>query len=103
MPGATNAASNRPRSWLCGPGGGYGGDNDRYLDLRVDDAVEPVQQLVELVKMHHLYFQPARPEDIIWIDSDIASELQAIMITQGYMTGEVNGDGTKSVSRSSSC
>ena len=42
------------------PGGGYGGDNDRYLDLRVDDAVEPVQRLEELVRMHHLYFQPAK-------------------------------------------
>lgn len=73
-------------------GGGYGGDNDRYLDLRVDDAEEPVRQLIELVKMHHLYFQPSKPEDIIRIDSDIASELQAIMIAQGYMTGEINGD-----------
>ncbi len=74
------------------PAGGYGGDNDRYLDLRVDDAVEPVRQLIELVKMHHLYFQSSKPEDIIRIDSDIARELQAIMIAQGYMTGEVNGD-----------
>ncbi|MCY3779710.1 MAG: DUF1028 domain-containing protein [Chloroflexi bacterium] len=74
------------------PGGGYGGDNDRYLDLRVDDADEPVRQLIELVKMHHLYFQASKPEDIIRIDRDIASELQAIMIGQGYMTGEINGD-----------
>ena len=72
--------------------GGYGGDNDRYLDLRVDDASEPVQQLTELVKMHHLYFQPAKPEDILRIDNEIASELQAMMIKQGYMTGEINGD-----------
>ena len=74
------------------PGGGYGGDNDRYLDLRVDDAEEPVQRLDELVRMHHLYFQPARDEDILRIDRDIARELQAMLIKQGYMTGEVNGD-----------
>ncbi len=74
------------------PAGGYGGDNDRYLDLRVDDADEPVGRLLDLVKMHHLYFQPSKPEDIIRIDNDIASELQAIMIEQGYMTGEINGD-----------
>ena len=53
---------------------------------------EPVQRLDELVRMHHLYFQPARDEDILRIDRDIASELQAILIKQGYMTGEVNGD-----------
>ena len=71
--------------------GGYGGDNDRYLDLRVDDAEEPVADLMSLVKLHHLYFQPPRAEDEIRIDEDIARELQAIMIEQGYMTGEVNG------------
>ena len=74
------------------PGGGYGGDNDRYLDLRVDDHDEPVQRLGELVQMHHLYFQPAKDEDILRIDRDIARELQAMLIKQGYMTGEVNGD-----------
>ena len=73
------------------PNGGYGGDNDRYLDLRVDDAEEPVADLIALVKLHHLYFQPPRAEDEIWIDEDIARELQAILIKQGYMTGEING------------
>lgn len=73
------------------PGGGYGGDNDRYLDLRVDDHAEPVRRLAELVRMHHLYFQSAKDEDILRIDHDIASELQAMLIKQGYMTGEVNG------------
>ncbi len=71
---------------------GYGGDNDRYLDLRVDDHEQPVQRLLELVTMHHIYFQPAKPEDLLRIDSDIARELQAILIEQGYMTGQVNGD-----------
>ena len=74
------------------PAGGYGGDNDRYLDLRVDDAEEPVRKLADLVRMHHLYFQPARADDILRIDHDIARELQAMLIKQGYMTGEINGD-----------
>ncbi len=73
------------------PNGGYGGDNDRYLDLRVDDAAEPVADLAALVKLHHLYFQPPGAGDTIRIDEDIARELQAILIEQGYMTGEVNG------------
>jgi len=73
------------------PNGGYGGDNDRYLDLRVDDAEEPVADLIALVKLYHLHFQPPRPEDRLRIDEDIARELQAMMIEQGYMTGEVNG------------
>jgi len=74
------------------PAGGYGGDNDRYLDLRVDDAKEPVADLIALVKLHHLYFQPPRAEDALRIDDEIARELQAMMIEQGYMTGEINGE-----------
>ena len=74
------------------PAGGYGGDNDRYLDLRVDDADDPVRKLADLTRMHHLYFQPAKDEDILRIDQDIARELQAMLIKQGYMTGEINGD-----------
>ena len=73
------------------PYGGYGGDTDRYLDLRVDDHAEPVARLAELVQMHHLYFQPPQPEDVLRIDSAVARELQAMMIGQGYMTGEING------------
>lgn len=73
------------------PNGGYGEDTDRYLDLRVDDHAEPVARLGELVQMHHLYFQPPKLEDAVRIDGEIARELQAMMIGQGYMTGELNG------------
>ncbi len=71
--------------------GGYGGDNDRYLDLRVDDAPEPVLALMDLVQLHHLYYQSAKAEDLLPIDDAVARELQTIMIAQGYITGEING------------
>jgi len=71
--------------------GGYGADNDRYLDLRVDDAPEPVLALMDLVQLHHLYYQSAKAEDLLPIDDAIARELQTIMIAEGYMTGEING------------
>jgi len=29
-------------------GGGYGGDNDRVLDLRVDDHPEPISELIRI-------------------------------------------------------
>lgn len=73
------------------PNGGYGGDTDRYLDLRVDDDEEPVKRLAELVDMHHLYFQPPQKSDAIQIDKDIASELQAMMVKHRYMSGAIDG------------
>lgn len=73
------------------PGGGYGGDNDRYLDLRVDDHPEPVQKLQQLVAAHHVFFGTPRPEDQIPIDEALARELQSLMRQQGYYQGEVHG------------
>jgi uncharacterized Ntn-hydrolase superfamily protein len=73
------------------PGGGYGGDTDRYLDLRVDDDPEPVVKLQALLASHHLFFGRPRPEDLIPIDETIARELQALLIAQGYYKGTVSG------------
>jgi len=72
-------------------GGGYGGDNDRYLDLRVDDHPDPVVRLGELLEMHRLYFGKTDPEKRLPIDSAIAAELQGIMTRTGHYTGQVNG------------
>lgn len=71
--------------------GGYGGDTDRYLDLRVDDHEEPVRRLSELVEMHHLYFQPPRKGNAVKIGNDVARELQSMMVKHGYMSGPING------------
>jgi uncharacterized Ntn-hydrolase superfamily protein len=73
------------------PNGGYGGDTDRYLDLRVDDDPEPVKRLVNLVEMHHLYFGAPKPEDQLPITADLARELQSFMRQGGFAQAEPNG------------
>lgn len=73
------------------PGGGYGGDTDHYLDLRVDDDEQPVKKLRQLLESHHLFFGEARPEDQLPINEEIARELQKILVSEGYMGGEVDG------------
>jgi len=73
------------------PNGGYGGDTDRYLDLRVDDHDQPVKKLEDLVATHHLFFGVPKPEDQLKIDEQIARELQQMMVAQGYMGGDVDG------------
>jgi uncharacterized Ntn-hydrolase superfamily protein len=70
---------------------GYGGDTDRYLDLRVDDDQEPVQKLARLVELHHLFFGAPKPEDQMPITADIARELQHYVRTGGYSQAEPNG------------
>jgi len=64
-------------------GGGYGGNNDHYLDLRVDDHPEPILELAKLVKMHHLYFGEVDENEVLPLD-DLAAELQALMKKTGH-------------------
>lgn len=55
--------------------GGYGGANDRYIDLRVDDHEEPVAELARLLHLHDLYFKPVNEEDIMEIDEALREKI----------------------------
>jgi uncharacterized Ntn-hydrolase superfamily protein len=70
--------------------GSYGGYNDRYIDLRVDDHEEPVQELARLLKLHQLYFEPTLPEDIIAIEGSLAEELQNLLYENGHLQRELS-------------
>ncbi|MBN1933441.1 MAG: DUF1028 domain-containing protein [Anaerolineae bacterium] len=70
--------------------GGYGGNNDRYLDLRVDDDPEPIQRLKKLVEMHHLFFGIVDPDDVVPL-SEVAAELQGMLQHTGHYNGPING------------
>jgi uncharacterized Ntn-hydrolase superfamily protein len=73
------------------PKGSYGGYNDRYIDLRVDDHPDPVPELRNLLELHHLFLGASRPEERIAIDRALAEELQALLRRLGYYQGEVDG------------
>ncbi len=42
--------------------GGFGGANDRYIDLRVEDNPEPIEELARLLKIHRKFFAPVGKE-----------------------------------------
>jgi uncharacterized Ntn-hydrolase superfamily protein len=71
--------------------GGYGGDNDRYLDLRVDDDPAPIPKLASLARAHHLFFGSPRAEDSQPITESLARELQAMLRQGGYWSGDIDG------------
>lgn len=73
------------------PNGGYGGDTDRYLDLRVDDHADPVPELGKLLRMHRLYFGRPDPADRLPIDSALARELQTLIQRLGYTQADATG------------
>jgi len=70
--------------------GGYGGNNDRYLDLRVDDDPYPIQRLKKLVTAHHLYFGKVDSTNVVPL-ADLADELQTMLQHTGHYAGEQTG------------
>lgn len=65
--------------------GGYGGANDRYIDLRVDDHVEPVDELERLLALHQLYFKQSSPEDILAVEGELKANLIANLTKLDYI------------------
>ena len=72
-------------------GGGYGGFNDRMIDLRVEDHPQPIQELQRLLILHRLYFAQPEAEDTQPIDDALASELQQRLAQTGDYQGSVHG------------
>jgi uncharacterized Ntn-hydrolase superfamily protein len=68
-------------------GGGYGGFNDRYVDLRVDDHPAPIEELAHLLKLHNLYLGETDPNNLVKIEGKVASEIREILTRTGYYRG----------------
>ncbi|HEX7065722.1 MAG TPA: DUF1028 domain-containing protein [Bacillales bacterium] len=65
--------------------GGYGGYNDRALDLRVDDHPEPIRELSRIYQLHQLYFAESKPENIVAVDERLRVELTEDLERLGYL------------------
>jgi uncharacterized Ntn-hydrolase superfamily protein len=66
-------------------GGGYGGDNDRVVDLRVDDHPEPIKELIRIRDLHTLYFGETRAEDVVAVDGDVRKDVADALRRTGYV------------------
>ncbi|WP_421381428.1 DUF1028 domain-containing protein [Bacillus salacetis] len=65
--------------------GGYGGFNDRLIDLRVDDHPDPIKELIRIFNLHQLYFAASKPERVVPVDGDVHEELKAELERHGYL------------------
>jgi len=67
--------------------GGYGGGNDRFIDLRVDDHADPVPELARVLGMHRLYLDRSAVEDLVPLDDALAGELRSLLTAAGAAPG----------------
>lgn len=67
--------------------GGYGGGNDIWIDLRVDQHGDPVPELARVLEMHRLYLDRSPVEDLIPVDEPLGSELRSLLESVGAAPG----------------
>jgi uncharacterized Ntn-hydrolase superfamily protein len=61
---------------------GYLGANDRFIDIRVYDAPDPIAELERLLVLHTLHFFPSEPSDLVVITPDIVRQLEPILLRE---------------------
>jgi uncharacterized Ntn-hydrolase superfamily protein len=66
------------------PNGGYGGNNDRWLDLRVDHSDSPIGELGRLLDLHTLYFGRTPQEDLLSFDEALQMEAKGLLEGLGW-------------------
>lgn len=70
-------------------GGSYGGFNDRYIDLRVDDHPQPIAELARILALHRVYFVKPRPEGFLPLKGKRLAQVQGLLAARGYYDGVV--------------
>ena len=76
---------------LVRAGGGYGGFDDRYVDISVYDHPTPIAELERLYAIHRLTYFRSEPDRLARIDAAIADELQQMMRARGFYKGAATG------------
>jgi uncharacterized Ntn-hydrolase superfamily protein len=71
--------------------GGYGGHDDRYVDISVYDHSAPIEELYRLYAIHRLTYFRSDPDKLVPAEGEIARELQEIMKIRSFYSGEVDG------------
>lgn len=66
-------------------GGGYGGFNDRYVDLRVDDHARPIARLGELLTLHRLHFERPSDHDLLPLQGETRARVLTVLQRAGRL------------------
>ena len=73
--------------YIAKAGGGYGGYGDRYVDIRVDDHQEPINELRRILRLWRLQFFKTKPGNVAPIEGDVKRFILRILEKEGYYAG----------------
>jgi len=72
--------------------GGYNEGDDRWIDLRVDDHIDPVPELIRLRAVWRTLMERPDPADLVAIDPPLAAELRGRLTRLGWGPDAVDVD-----------
>ncbi|MGC8472851.1 MAG: DUF1028 domain-containing protein [Candidatus Dormibacteria bacterium] len=73
---------------------GYGGLDDRMIDLRVDDHPDPVSELQRLARLWRVYFEETDEAALLPVDEELLRRLRTGLLRRGV---QVKGEDRDSV------
>jgi len=66
--------------------GGYEGGNDRYVDVRVDEHPNPIDELVRIFNIYDMTLLSREdPSLLVKIEGDLLAIIQKALVTLGYL------------------
>jgi len=72
--------------------GGYGGLNDRWIDLRVDDHPAPIDELTRIFNVYDVtLLNREDPKDVVALTGPVVRELQRGLASLGFFRGSADG------------
>lgn len=72
--------------------GGYGGFNDRWVDVRVDDHPAPIEELIRIFNIYDVtLLSRDDPKDVVELTRDVVREIQSGLARLGFYEGSASG------------
>jgi len=78
--------------YIAKPNAGYLGNNDRYVDIRVDDHPDPIVELRRILKTYRMLFYKTKPGNVVDIAGDVKDFMLGELIRRGYYKGNIQDD-----------
>lgn len=78
--------------YVVGEGQGYGGLSDVAVDLRCDDAPDPIGELARMLDLHNLYFGKTPAKDMLELNDAMRANLAHLLPKVGFDSGDIAQD-----------
>lgn len=73
--------------YIAKEGGGYGGYNDRYVDIRVDEHPSPIIELRRILALYRILFYKTKPDNLVALEGENQAFILSVLRKDGYYAG----------------